>query len=370
LNDNLHIVCLDAPSPPDYGGAIDMYYKVKALAELGKKVSLHYFNYKAHRNADGLEKYCTEMHTYSRSNYLSALSFTRPYIINSRVNTSLINRLNMDNHPILMEGLHCTGIIRYLQQPSRVVVRMHNEETDYYRALALNEPNWLRKSYYSIESARINRYQNKLDHHLKLAVLSNNDLGIFKEKGFSNTHFVPCFLPWQEIKSLPGKGEYCLYHGNMGIIENEIAAVWLINNVFNQINIPLVIAGKGISGKLQKLARKKNNIRIIFQPPSNELDALIKDAHINVLPSFNTTGVKLKLLHALFYGRFCITNNQGIKGTGINTSVYTAEAAEDFRNTITTLLEKPFEQEQITERQSIKELYNNQTNALKLSAIW
>lgn len=370
MNDNLHIVCLDAPSPPDYGGAIDMYYKVKALAELGKKISLHYFNYKEHRNVEGLEKYCLEINAYQRSKYLSSLSIFKPYITTSRINKALINKLNQDNYPILLEGLHCAGIIPYLRQPSRVVLRMHNEEAAYYSALALNEPNWLRKSYYSIESSRINRFQNKLDHHLKLAVLSNNDLGIFKQQGFSNTHFIPCFLPWQEIKSLPGKGEYCLYHGNMGIIENEIAAVWLINNVFNQINIPLVIAGKGISGKLQKLARKKNNIRLIFQPPSNELDALIKDAHINVLPSFNTTGVKLKLLHALFYGRFCITNNQGINGSGINTSVYTAEAAEDFRNTIITLFEKPFEEEQITERQSIKELYNNQTNALKLSAIW
>jgi hypothetical protein len=30
----------------------------------------------------------------------------------------------------------------------------------------------------------------------------------------------------------------------------------------------------------------------------------------------------------------------------------------------------PFTEEQVKERQSIKELYNNQNNALKLSAIW
>jgi hypothetical protein len=30
----------------------------------------------------------------------------------------------------------------------------------------------------------------------------------------------------------------------------------------------------------------------------------------------------------------------------------------------------PFTEEQVKERQSIKELYNNQNNVLKLSAIW
>ncbi|HJW16264.1 MAG TPA: glycosyltransferase family 4 protein [Flavisolibacter sp.] len=370
MNDYLHIVCLDAPSPPDYGGAIDMYYKVQALAESGRKIILHYFHYKEHRNADGLEKYCAEIHAYSRSNYLSSLSFTRPYIANSRINTLLINRLNQDDYPVLLEGLHCMGIIPYLQNPSRVVVRMHNEETAYYKALAINEPNFLRKTYYSFESERINRFQNKINPGLKLAVLSNNDVESFKQQGFREAHFIPCFIPWQEIRSITGKGEYCLYHGNMSIIENEIAAIWLIKNVFDLLNIPLVIAGKGISGRLQKIARKKQNIRLIYQPPSNELDALIKDAHINVLPSFNTTGVKLKLLHALLYGRFCIANNKAIKGSGISSSVYTAESAEDFRQTITTLFEKTFAEGQINERQSIRDLYNNKTNALKLSAIW
>jgi glycosyltransferase involved in cell wall biosynthesis len=370
LSDYLHIVCLDAPSPPDYGGAIDMYYKVQTLAGLGKKIILHYFNYNEHRNVEGLENYCSEIHAYSRRNYLRSISFASPYIVKSRINTSLARRLNQDKYPILLEGLHCTGIIPYLEDASRVVVRMHNEEAAYYKSLATSETNIFRKTYYSIEAGLINHFQNSLDHDLNIAALSNSDMEMFRKQGFHNSRFIPCFIPWEEIRTLPGKGEYCLYHGNMGIIENEKAALWLINDVFSQLNIPLVIAGKGITKKLEGIARKKRNVRLIFEPPANELDALIKDAHINVLPSYNATGVKLKLLHALFYGRFCITNQQGSKGSGLATLVQQAETAEDFRNTIAQLFEMPFTEEQVKERQSIKELYNNQNNALKLSAIW
>jgi glycosyltransferase involved in cell wall biosynthesis len=370
VNNYLHIVCLDAPSPPDYGGAIDMYFKVKTLAEQGKQIILHYFDYHSNRNADGLENYCTEIHAYPRKNYVRSLSFTRPYITRSRINASLINRLNEHNYPVLLEGLHCTEILPYLHHASRVVVRMHNEEAVYYRALADYEPNIFRKKYYSFESGLINHYQKKLNRDLKLAVLSNSDLGRFKEQGFYNAHFIPCFIPWQELKCLPGKGEYCLYHGNLGIIENEKAAAWLIKNVFDQLNIPLVIAGKNISKKLESLAGKQRNVRLIFEPPSNELDALIRDAHINVLPSFNSTGVKLKLLHALFYGRFCITNEQGSKGSGLTNLVNNAETVEDFRRSIITIFETSFDEARVMERQAMMHLYNNQTNAVKLNAIW
>ena len=41
----IHIVCFDVPHPPDYGGVIDIYYKVKSLHELGIKVHLHCYQY-------------------------------------------------------------------------------------------------------------------------------------------------------------------------------------------------------------------------------------------------------------------------------------------------------------------------------------
>ena len=41
----LHIISLDVPFPVDYGGAIDIYYRVKALLELGVKVYLHCYEY-------------------------------------------------------------------------------------------------------------------------------------------------------------------------------------------------------------------------------------------------------------------------------------------------------------------------------------
>ena len=124
MNRTIHIVCLDAPAPPDYGGVIDIFYKVKAMAESGWKVQLHYFNYKKGRSAAGLEQFCHSIQAYERNSFLNSLPIITPYIIASRVNQLLVERLNADTSPILLEGLHCAGLIPFLQEPERVVLRM------------------------------------------------------------------------------------------------------------------------------------------------------------------------------------------------------------------------------------------------------
>ena len=42
---DIHIVSFNVPYPADYGGVIDVYYKLKALAALGIRVHLHCYQY-------------------------------------------------------------------------------------------------------------------------------------------------------------------------------------------------------------------------------------------------------------------------------------------------------------------------------------
>lgn len=368
--DHLHIVCLDAPAPPDYGGAIDMFYKIRALAASGKKIILHYFNYRPGRGTTGLEDACVAIHAYSRKG-IRSLSPTIPFIVSSRINRQLIGRLNEDDYPVLLEGLHCSGIIPHLKNPGRVVIRMHNEEAAYYERLAGNEKNFKKRSYYQLESRLIKKFYRKLvKQKVKIAALSQQDVNTFQELGFQQVDFIPCFLPWQKLKIREGKGDYCLYHGNLAVAENEAAVKWLITKVFNGLEIVLVIAGSGIPSSLEKLARQKYNIRLISDPVMEELNALVRDAHIHVLPSMNATGVKLKLLHALFEGRFCISNEAGVKGSAVESLVHMAEEPEAFRKKVVELYAQSFTEAEIKNRQSMLAVYDNKSNAAKLNAIW
>ncbi|HVG40931.1 MAG TPA: hypothetical protein VM888_04905, partial [Chitinophagaceae bacterium] len=217
MSEHLHIVCLDSPSPPDYGGAIDMYYKFKALHSIGKKITLHYFKYAVGRTADNLAPYCYEVYAYKRKKGLAGLSFTLPYIVSSRINQQLIDRLNEDDDPIILEGIHCTGIIRYIKNKGRkIVVRIHNNEAVYYKQLAKVEKNKAKQLYYKIESFLLNKYQKSLPPNCTYACLSTADVATFTEKYKKPASiFIPCFVAWDKLEIKQDIGIFCLYHGNM-----------------------------------------------------------------------------------------------------------------------------------------------------------
>ena len=204
-----------------------------------------------------------------------------------------------------------------------------------------------------------------------MACLSEADQWVFTNKlGFSSADFIPCFLPWQEVRSKEGKGDYCLYHGNLSVAENEEAVFWLINNVFQKINLPFVVAGKGPSSRLVRVIEKLKNIRLIIDPPADEMEAIIRDAHIHVLPSIIRTGVKLKILNALLNGRYCLTNANGIHGTGITSGLTVLNDPDHWINVIEQLWNKEFRAAEIKQRSRLLTLYNNLQNAHQLSALW
>ena len=103
---HLHIISFDIPYPPNYGGVIDVFYKIKTLSGLGVKIHLHCIEYPGRERSKELDKHCVEVHYYKRkTGVFSAISF-KPYIVSSRRSDEMITRLLQDDYPILFEGLH------------------------------------------------------------------------------------------------------------------------------------------------------------------------------------------------------------------------------------------------------------------------
>jgi hypothetical protein len=97
------------------------------------------------------------------------------------------------------------------------------------------------------------------------------------------------------------------------------------------------------------------------------MSTLIKKAHIHLLPSFNSTGIKIKLLNALFNGRFIITNAASIEGTGLETLCSIEETAEGYLKRINELVEIPFDEKDINNRKrKLENLFDNKKNAVQL----
>ncbi|MBK9380379.1 MAG: glycosyltransferase [Chitinophagaceae bacterium] len=369
MNRHLHIVCLDVPSPADYGGAIDMLYRIESLYNAGIKIHLHYFSYNHRGNPNELNQYCESIHVYERKTGHKGFSFSKPYIVSSRINQELITKLNKDNHPILLEGVHCTGILPQLNTGNRkVIVRLHNDEADYYKQLSSVEKNIFKKIYFRYESHLLGKYEHSLPPQYLYACITTKDEAHFREQhGLKNSFFLPAYTPYEKINSSEGIGNFCLYHGNLSVPENEKAATWLLTKVFSKIKVPFVIAGKNPSKRVDKLSHLYQHTCLVANPTDTEINDLVKKAHINILPSFSNTGIKIKLLHALFEGRHCVTNEAMVNGTGLEAACHIGTNANAIAAIIMQLHHQPFTTEEIRLRENLLgNTYNNALNTKQL----
>ena len=365
---HLHIVTHVVPWPADYGGVIDLFYKIKTLHKLGINIHLHCFS-KDMQTQPSLQQYCSSIHYYKRKNHIGSFSFSIPYIVNSRASKELVVNLQKNNYPVLLEGIHCCHVLHSGALGNRkVVVRLHNVEHEYYRQLAQHEKNIFKKFYFAHESKLLKKFEQAIASKATFIAVSKADADVYKQSFNANDiHFLPVFSPYTLAVGKEGKGCFCLYHGNLAINENEEAATWLLQNVFNNIETPFVIAGKKPTARLQKLVGKYPNACMVANPTNKEMQDMICKAHVHVLPSLNKTGVKLKLLNALFNGRHCLGNKAAVNGSGVEKYCHIAEDASSFKQKIKELYQQPFTQQEIEQRQGLLQTqFNNEVNANKL----
>jgi hypothetical protein len=366
METTIQIVAFNIPYPPDYGGVIDIFYKAKALSECGVKVYLHTFEYNRPRQNE-LEKHCAKVFYYPRKKGLRYQFSIKPYIVITRVNNQLIKNLASNNSPILFEGLHTCYFLSHSLIKGRIrLVRTHNIEHDYYRKLSQSERNIFKKIYFRVEAFKLKRFEKMLEEADHLLCISPNDNYTFDQK-FGNALFVPAFHPFNKITSKTGKGNYILFHGNLSVPENIQSVEFLIKYVFPAINHKIVIAGKNPPERLVKKIKQVSNIQLISNPENPEMESLIENAQICLLPTFQDTGLKLKLLASLFSGRFCISNSLMIYKTGLEHLCQVADTPTEMIRQIEELFPLEFASKEIERRKIILEdTFSNRANALKI----
>lgn len=361
MNKKLHIICFDVPFPATYGGVMDVFCKIQSLSKKGTEIYLHVFQYGRPEQAV-LNEYCTEVHYYKRkTSFVKALGLM-PYVVKSRSNNQLVENIKRIDAPILFEGLHSTFLLRKkLFKDRKLLVRAHNVEHQYYKKLAVNESNLFKKLYYHTASVKLKYYENILKNCDQILPISKHEAKHFKSKYGEKVTFLPAFHPNKELFELSKKGYFALYHGNLNVADNMKAALFLID-VFKSMPYPLVIAGKCIDEKLLSKVDQFKNISFISIEDEHQLLELFHRAHVNVLYSFNNSGVKLKLINALFQSRFVIANSQIIEGSGLDSLCIIANDKKEIMIQVLKTMDKDFSEKEIALRKELLSVYSNKKN--------
>jgi hypothetical protein len=319
---------------------IDVFYQIKALSEAGVMIHLHAFEYGKGQRSEVLKDLCYSVNYYPRkSGFLSSLGL-KPYITASRRSELLMTALSKDHYPILFEGLHTCYHINDNRLKGRLkLFRATNIEHLYYANLALAERNILHKIYFFLASLKLLLFQRVARNADMILPVSNRDTDYFQKKFPSKKVItIPCFHANTWTQDDKRGASYILFHGNLEVAENERAAVYLMRKVMNDIDFPFIIAGNKPSKRLYCIANKYPNVTIIASPDESKMAELITQAHIHLLITFQSTGIKLKLLNALYNGCFVVANNKILHGTGLESLCYVANTPDEIRRQVQLLI--------------------------------
>jgi hypothetical protein len=95
---------------------------------------------------------------------------------------------------------------------------------------------------------------------------------------------------------------------------------------------------------------------------------MVKQAHVNILPTFQATGIKLKLLAALYNGRYCIVNTPMIKDTGLSELCIVRDTPVTMKKELIETFSKTFDNKEILKRENALTFngFSNSYNVNKL----
>ena len=369
MSRHLNIVSFDVPFPANYGGVIDVFYKLYWLKKAGVKIHLHCFAY-GRPAAKELEELCEEVFYYKRQTGLLSNLSVLPYNVQSRRSVELENNLLKNDYPILFEVLHTSSLMSDKRFKDRKKIYRHsNIEHDYYTGLAKSEKDILKKLYLRIEAIKLEWFEKTLLFADLILAVNRKDTDYFKVKFPKvKTVFLPSFHAYSDSLELAAKSNFILFQGNLSVSENLQAVSWLIENVFSKITLPVVIAGLNPPKRLSEEVLKFSNIQLIASPDDEHMQNLIATAKIQVLYTEQATGLKLKLLNVLFKGGFVVCNAAMLEGTGFseNSSLKVKETGAEYIDAITVFYGIQYTQELVKERELQLTEFKNENTVKKL----
>lgn len=365
MDKHLHVVAHDVPLPSDSGILKELVFLTKALHAEGILLHLHCFG---NNKPESLLPFCHELHLYPKKQGHKGYTLNLPHAVSSRSNTSLVKRLEADRFPILFAELKSVSPLldTTLSKERKIVIRMLRDERRHFQDLSSLCSWGSQKLFYAIESIRFRGLMNKLfSGSIQFAV--SPEYKAIQPRSLVAYEVVDKLIEMPFLMPQSGTGSFCLYHGNLGKTEHAYAANWLLQNVFNTLEVPFVIAGDNPSEQLEEAAHEKMHTCLVSNPSEKELQDLIKKAQVNLLPSFVEQCNTGLLYQSLAMGRHVLTNTKGAYGMGITSTCHIADSNAAFIQMTEALFNQPFDATAHEARASfLNSKYHNQkgVNAL------
>jgi glycosyltransferase involved in cell wall biosynthesis len=344
------IVAHDFPFPPNYGGRVDMWSRIKLLHRMGVQVDVvaSLKDLPSEQQAQEVQRYVRSLTLVKRDMGLMKLLSREPFSARSR--RSLRNiPLSESYSAVILESEHVAAI---LQNPTlradKRILRLHNDEAHYYRELSGSSRELWRKAFYRIEGFKFRSYSPRAMQQCDLFWFASDferqEHCVKYPVSATKAFFVPLHVERSSMKRHKLSGHRVFFAGKLGFANNSRGVEWYIDQVHPRLadidGYELMVAGNTEGESLDPLRKAiagHPNISL-YESPS-ELQPYYEMASVFINPVFHGAGVKLKTIDAIRAGLPVVSTFSGIQGTPLldGKHVLVADNPEAFAGSIRRL---------------------------------
>jgi len=322
------LVANDFPYPLNHGAAIDMWWHIQTLKNLGFRVDI-VATVKAmppEEDIQTLKAQVDQLFIVQRQRGFKSAAAALPFQVQSRADLRTV-ALSSEYKAVVMVAEHVCSI---LQNPNlraqKRILRLHNDEVRFFQELSKSSKNLLRKAFYRSEAAKFRVLSPKImakcdalwfisDYERKQHVKKHP---ADREKAF----FVPPRVDRNAMGHRSLEGCRVLFIGTLAFANNSSAVEWYVSQVHQLlcgvVGYNFVVAGNTVGESaevLEGIVAPYQNITLIANP--KEIESLYGSAAVFVNPVFRGAGLKMKTIDAILAGLPVVTTSTGVEGTGL-----------------------------------------------------
>lgn len=332
------------PYPAYFGGAYDVLERIRGLKLLGHDVDL-ICTCKQKPEVENvlfIKQFINELIIVPRKNKSIDIFHYKPLQVVSRKRLKDIILQNEYDYAILESESVGKILENQSLRTKKIIVRVHNNESNYFNELSKSTKNIKNKIYYYLESLKFKSYSKTIFKQAdRLWFISNEEI--------NNT--IDLNLPNKSIH-LPASTNHTfinqelvtntvLYIGALFVPNNLEAIIWYLKNVHpfleNQANYKLIIVGSTgefETEKFQKIFASYSNVEVFLN--QKNLSNYYSAATVFINPMLHGAGVKLKSINAIQNGLVLVSSKTGAEGIGLikNEMYLEANSPDDFVNAV------------------------------------
>ena len=364
-------VCNKAPYPANDGSSIAIFNLAEGLADDGVELHLLPINTKKHFKSDENIPAAFIKKTHYQSVYkntnTSALGvflnlFSKQSYFVSRFSfkeyeDALIKKLTSTSFDIVqLEGVFMAMYIPIIKKYSKakITLRAHNIEHQIWERHLPHEKNWFKKIYLTLQNNRLKAFELEAFSSVDaiVTITDEDKKGIQQIVPQQKIHTCLTGINLETYKHIMQATEpNTVFHfASMDWLPNIEAVEWLLANVWQEVlkkapSAQLIIAGRGMPEKIKQVASK--NITIIENVADSALFYNTYD--IMLVPLWSGSGLRIKLVEGLAYGKPIITTSIGAEGIPYtkHKELLIADTPDEFINAIVYLLSNSEKKQQL-----------------------